>query len=381
MKSDVVIILGGSPLQRDLIEAARKSYYVILLDGNANCAMRKIPHEFVHLDFSDANKVLQFAMDRNPKHIITMASEIGNFVAAVVSKKLGLYYNSVSSVNASLDKVEMKNRFSRSGINTAKYFAQITPDDLEQIPKDVRYPMIVKPAQSSAGRGVKLVKNFEELSIQVSVAKQISKNGFALVEEFIEGEQYSVETVSTNGEHSIIGITKEFFSPAPFFMEVQHYFPAKLPTEIEKKIHEIAIQVLDVFKIEVGSCHLELRLTENGNIFIIEIATRLGGWRSELANRAIGVNIAEIMLDAYGKKPINVTPKWSKFSLVKMLYSESDKLEEQDLRNDSRYTLDPIVKLAESFKNEKTSLIDSAGYYYITATNLEDVNDALRFKF
>ena len=69
MKSDVVIILGGSPLQRDLIEAARKSYYVILLDGNANCAMRRIPHEFVHLDFSDANKVLQFAMDKNPKHI------------------------------------------------------------------------------------------------------------------------------------------------------------------------------------------------------------------------------------------------------------------------------------------------------------------------
>lgn len=377
MKLDKVIILGGSPLQRDLIEAAKKKYYVIILDGSAKCALRGLADEFIHLDFSDLDKVLKFAKNKSPKHILTMANEKGNLIASIVSEKLGLYYNSVDSVMASLDKIEMKDRLLNSEIGTAKYFPLCSLDDLKNIPKDFKFPLIVKPAQSSAARGVKLVRNFNELSSQILESQKISENGFALVEEYLEGDQYSVETVSVDGKHSIIGITKEFFTSAPYFMETQHLFPADLSTEIENKIHDITIRVLDVFSVDVGSCHIELRISENGDIFIIEIATRLGGWRSELANRALGLNIAEIMLDAYGKKQLNISPTRSKYSLVKMLYSEADKIKEMKLRNETRYHLDSVVKLAEGFKREKTSLMDSSGYYYLTAETLEDIYEAL----
>ena len=377
MKSDIVIILGGGPLQRDLIEAANKSYYVIILDGNADCALKGLADEFVHLDFSDLAKVLKFAKAKNPRLILTMANEKGNLIASLVSEKLGLYYNSVDSVKASLNKIDMKDRLSCAEIGTAKYFPLREPDDLKNIPNDFQFPLIVKPAQSSAARGVKLVKNLSELSTQMIEAQKISENGFALVEEYVDGEQYSVETVSVEGKHSIIGITKEFFSAAPYFMETQHLFPAKISEKIERKIHDIVIKVLDAFFVEVGSCHIELRLSENGDIFIIEIATRLGGWRSELANRAFGLNIAEIMLEAYERKQLNTTPNWYKFCLVKMLYSEADKIKEHELRDETRYQLDPVVKFSEGFKKQKTSLMDSAGYYYLTAETLEDIHEAL----
>ena len=377
MKLDIVIILGGGPLQRDLIEAASKSFYVIILDGNANCPLKGLADEFVHLDFSNLDKVLKFAKAKNPRHILTMANEKGNLIAAIVSEKMGLYYNSVDSVMASLNKIEMKDRLSYAKIGTAKYFPLHIPDDLKNIPNNFRFPLIVKPAQSSAARGVKLVRDFNELSSQMLKSQKISENGFALVEEYVDGEQYSVETVSVFGQHHVIGITKEFFTAAPYFMETQHLFPAELSDSVESKIHEIAVKVLDAFKVEVGSCHIELRLSENGNIFIIEVATRLGGWRSELANRALGLNIAEIMLDAYEKKQLNTTPKWSKFSLVNMLYSEADKIKEEKLREEARYSLDPVVQLAEGFKKEKKSLMDSAGYYYLTAETLEDIHEAL----
>ena len=377
MKLETVIILGGGPLQRDLIEAASKSFYVIILDGNAKCALKDLADEFEHLDFSDLEKVLKFAKAKNPKHMLTMANEKGNLIAAIVSEKLGLYYNSVETVMASLNKIEMKDRLSCAEIGTAKYFPLRIPDDLKNIPNDLRFPLIVKPAQSSAARGVKLVKDFDELSCQMLKAQSISENGFALVEEYVDGEQYSVETVSLNSKHSIIGITKEFFTSAPYFMETQHLFPAELSSVVESKIHDVAIKLLDAFKVEVGSCHIELRLSESGDIFIIEVATRLGGWRSELANRALGLNVAEIMLDAYRKKQLNFVPKWYKFSLVNMLYSEADKKKEEKLRNDARYRVDPLVQLAEEFKHEKKSLMDSAGYYYLTAETLEDIREAL----
>tara|TARA_B100001093_G_scaffold516157_1_gene594266 strand:+ start:451 stop:1584 length:1134 start_codon:yes stop_codon:yes gene_type:complete len=377
MKLEVVIILGGSPLQRDLIEAANKSYYVIILDGNANCALKEIADEFEHLDFSNLDKVLKFAKTKNPKHILTTANEKGNIIAAIVSKKLGLYYNSIETVMASINKIEMKDRLSSANIGTARYFPLRISDDLKKIPNDFHFPLIVKPAQSSAGRGVKLVYNFNELSSHALKAQKVSENGFSLVEEFVEGDQYSVETVSVNGIHSIIGITKEFFSSAPYFMETQHLFPADLSSSVESKIHDIVFKVLDVFLVEVGSCHIELRLSKNGDIFIIEIATRLGGWRSELANRALGLNIAEIMLDAYGKKEINTTPNRSKFSLVKMLYAKADKTKEEKLREETKYHLDPVVHLSSGFKKEKTSVMDSAGYYYLTAETLEDIYEAL----
>jgi len=377
MKLDKVIILGGGPLQRDLIEVARKRYYVIVLDGNSNCALKGLADEFVHLDFSDLKKVLKFAKAKNPRHILTMANEKGNLIAAIVSEKLGLYYNSVDTVMASLNKIEMKDRLSYAQINTSRYFPLCVPNDLKKIPKDFQFPLIVKPAQSSAARGVKLVKDLDELSSHMLEAQKISENGFAIVEEYVDGEQFSVETISFDGKHSVIGITKEFFTPAPYFMETQHLFPAQLSNEVKSKIHDIAIKVLDAFSVEVGSCHIELRLSNNKDISIIEIATRLGGWRSELVNRALGLNMAEIMLDAYRKKQPNTTPNWFKFSLVKMLYSKADKIKENKLRDDNRYQLDPIVKLAEGFKEERTSLMDSAGYYYLTAQTLEDINEAL----
>lgn len=377
MKLEKVLILGGGPLQRDLIEAAKKFFYVIVLDGNLNCASKTISDEFMHLDFSNIEEVLKFAEEKKPKHILTMASEKGNFVAAVVSKKLGLYYNSVETVLSSLNKLEMKKRFSEAEIATAKYFPVFDLYDLKEISKNLDFPMIVKPAQSSAGRGIKLVKNFEELKKQTLLAQNISENGLAIVEEYIIGEQYSVETVSENGKHFVIGITKEFFNSVPYFTETQHLFPANLPDPQENRIKDITLKVLDAFRVQVGSCHTELRISENGDIFVIEMATRLGGWRSELAERALGINIAEIMLDAYRKKIIKIHPKWFKFSLVKMLYTKDDEIREKKLRCDSRYFIDLKVNLAESFKQDITSLMDSAGYYYLTAETLEDINEAL----
>lgn len=373
MKLEVVIILGGGPLQRDLIEAACKRFHVIILDGNAECALKNLANEFVHLDFSDVEKVLAFAKATQPRHILTMANEKGNFVAAVVSRELGLYYNSVQSVVASLNKLEMKDRLAAADLKTASYFPLHTPEDWRKLPNAFRFPLVVKPAQSSAARGVKLVNDMHELAAQIPKCLAVSENGSALVEEYVRGEQYSVETISMLGKHRIIGITKEFFTPAPYFMETAHLFPADLTSVVESKVNELALQVLDAFDVEVGACHIELRISDDGTISIIEVATRLGGWRSELANRALGVNIAEIMLDSYGKKQGDIASKWSKFSMVHMLYSDVDKVKESKLRSDGRYCVDSTVELAGDFKRKKTSLMDSAGYYYLTADTLEDI--------
>lgn len=372
-----IFILGGSPLQEMLIKAAKKNHHVILIDGNKNCQLKNLADEFYHLDFSDSEKLYQLAVKKQPQLILTIASEHGNLSAAIVSHKLGIKYNEVDTVYSTISKVKMKQLLTNASIPTAKYTVAEKDQEIIKLWENANYPLIVKPSYSSAARGVKLVNSPDELIQAVKQAKAISKDGHALVEEYINGKQYSVETISHKGEHHLLGITKEFFSEPPFFAETQHLFPANIEEELKQKINQLVIKVLEAFKVKFGACHLELRVGSENKISIIEIASRAGGWRSELIKYASGINYADLIINSHQNKKLEIDKPERKYSLVKMLFSDQDLKTEENLRNNPKYQLTPITWLKPTISNKQESLMDSSGYYYITASNLEDALNAL----
>lgn len=377
MKKKTLFLLGGSPLQIDLLKKAKERYHVIVIDGNANCALRRESDEFVHLDFSDTERLHDLALVKKPSLILTMANEPGNLSAAIVSAKLGLTYNPVEVVYATINKIKMKQFLIDSHIPTARHIP-IMGDVRNIEPRDgLNFPLVVKPSQSSAGRGVKLVNSIQDLETSIAEAKEISKDGCALIEEFILGDQYSVETISCEGQHNILGITREYFSPPPFFAETQQIFPADLDSTKEALIKECVFNTLTAFGIQHGACHIELRLTPDNESYVIEIASRIGGWRSELIRKAKGIEYSDLLLQSHENTQIVIEQKKNKYCLVKMIFNQSDVEREQMLRKNQTYSVSPVTWLKDSIGQAQSSLMDSAGYYFVEADNLKDAVNAL----
>lgn len=374
---DKIFLLGGSPLQIELLKAAKDRYHVVVIDGNASCALRKEADEFVHLDFSNTDELYKLALIKRPALILTMASEPGNLSAAIVSAQLGLKYNPVDIVYATINKIPMKAKLNYSQIPTAPHVVILKEhEDYDRL-HELGFPLVVKPSQSSAGRGVRLINFIQEIEAAIAEAKRASRDGCALVEKFIPGDQYSVETISCNGVHNVIGITREYFGAPPYFAETQQLYPAEIEADKAREIKHIVLKTLDAFEIRYGACHVELRVCPEGKIYIVEIASRIGGWRSELIRKASGIDYADLLLQAYEKDSLKIEAKENKYCLVKMIYSQEDLYREQVLRNSEKYVVSPITWLKDSVRQSQNSLMDSAGYYFVESKSIEDSLNAL----
>jgi len=203
------IVLGGGVLQFDFIISARKfGYKIILCDSDSSCFCRALSDEFVNISTADKEAVLELAKNRNPSIVHSIASEVANVTACYVSERLGLRSNSYDTARATTEKDLMKKNFVRSGIPTSKVYGVISEHE-DTLKLDVSYPNIVKPADNSAGRGVMKVNNSSQLEPAIRRAFSFSRKKLVIIEEYIAGRQYSVETLSYEGRHQAVAITEE----------------------------------------------------------------------------------------------------------------------------------------------------------------------------
>jgi len=64
---------------------------------------------------------------------------------------------------------------------------------------------------------------------------------------------------------------------APFFVELEHHQPSSLSSDIQERVKDIVLKALDALHIVYGASHSELKITEEGDIRVIEIGARMGG--------------------------------------------------------------------------------------------------------
>ena len=98
-----------------------------------------------------------------------------------------------------------------------------------------------------------------------------------IIEEFIDGREVSVETISWEGKHYVLQITDKVTTGAPYFVELEHHQPTSLSTEIKKNIHSVVLKALTALNIKYGASHSELMITDSGDIKVVEIGARMGG--------------------------------------------------------------------------------------------------------
>jgi biotin carboxylase len=189
---------------------------------------------------------------------------------------MGLIGNSIYSARISTNKFLMRESFKKAGLNCPQYFLIKPKSNLSAIGKKIRYPSIVKPVDRSGSAGVSKVNSEQEFLFSARVAIENSLVKEAIVEEFIEGVEVSVEMISFKGVHYELAITDKETSGPPHFVELAHHQPSNLPADLQKEIFKETRKGLNALNIEFGASHSEFIVSSKG-VFVTEIGARMGG--------------------------------------------------------------------------------------------------------
>jgi len=295
---DRILVFGVGDLQKSIIERCKlKNLFVVGIDPHAEATCRDLVDAFEIVGGQDFDKTIEVAEHYQVKGVITAATDKPLVMMARVAEKLQLPFFSVETAEWSTDKLLMKQKFQEAGIPCANGFLVHSVGELSDMKVD--YPVIVKPRDNSGSRGVIYCNNFVEVECAVQEALQYTHKGNVLVEEFIDGREYSIESLHYAGTTHVIQYTEKITTPLPYNVELGHIQPADLTISEKEEINSIISRISECMGFVNCASHTELKINTKG-IYVIETSPRLGGdfITSHLVPLSTGVNMEDQLINS-----------------------------------------------------------------------------------
>ncbi|WP_175304845.1 ATP-grasp domain-containing protein [Phaeobacter sp. S60] len=224
----------------------------------------------------DSSVALAEALHRKtPFDAVFSFAEYGFLTAAHIAEALDLPSNcQVATVQLTRNKLRMREALRACGIGDVPFARIGTAEEIATFA--ARHgDCVIKPAEGGGSEGVYFVDATTDISTALSHALQVGREEL-MAEAFIPGAEYSVETMSVEGEHRILTITEKSTSGAPYFIESGHVQPAALSDEDAACIGERVRILLDAVGYRTGPAHTEVKVSD-GEVYVIETQTRNGG--------------------------------------------------------------------------------------------------------
>ena len=301
MDKKSVLIFGVGELQRSIIQRAKlKGLFTIGIDPCLDAVCKDEVDAFEVVGGQDFEGTCSIVEKYGVNAIVTAATDKPLVMMARVAEKYDFPFFSVETAQWSTDKYQMKQRFLEGGVPCARGRLISKVEDAG----DLYYPLIVKPRDNSGSRGVKLCCSREELQESLKEALQYSHLDTVLVEEYIEGQEYSIEGLHYEGKSEVIQFTEKTTTEFPYNVELAHKQPANLNEAQKEAIRELVAKIATCMNFENCPSHTELKINERG-IFIIETSPRMGGdyITSTLVPLSTGINMEDQLLNiALGEK-------------------------------------------------------------------------------
>lgn len=376
MKMKKIVIIGANDFQRPLIQKAKAMGYITHVFAWREGATGACDADyFYEISITEKDKILEIAKSIQPDAVATIGSDLANITVQYLSEKLGLPGNSRECIIKSTNKYAMRSAFQKAGI-PVPWFRLVSEG--EKVSPE-HFPVIVKPTDRSGSRAITKVEREEDLAEAIENAVYQSFEKKAIVEEYIQGAEYSVETISCRGIHTCLAITKKFTTGSPHYIEIGHLQPAPLTEETEKRVKSMVFRALDALGVMWGAGHSELRIDRDGQIRIIEIGSRMGGdcIGSDLVPLSTGYDFVGMVVDtAAGKTPV-LTEKKKHVSAVRFIMNENDRLLLEEIRkNHSCHLKKEVLEEKRDYKK----IVDSGtrpGFFIVQTDTMEEMETLL----
>lgn len=317
-----IMILGASILQLPAIVQAKKmGLDVVVADMNPDAIGFKednIQKEIIST--TDVYSILSAAKKHRIDGIMTLASDMPMRTVAVVAKEMQLVGISEKTAILATNKFEMRKALKKANVPVPLFYKISNENELTKTIGFFTHKFIMKPADNSGSRGVFLVDNIGDAKKAYNYSKKYSRNGDVIAEEYMEGPEVSVETLSIDGTCHVIQITDKLTTGAPHFVEMGHSQPCRLSDNLKKEITDVAIAANKAIGIENGPSHTEIIVTKDGPK-IVEIGARLGGdcITTHLVPYSTGVNMVEACIKIALGIGVNIKKEFNKGAAIRYI--------------------------------------------------------------
>ena len=366
MKKEKIAIIGASSFQNPLIEKAKEyGYETHVFAWECGDIGEKTADYFYPISITDKEKILEECKKIKPVAVCSIASDLAVITVNYVTNKLGLVGNDPKYSSICTNKFKMREAFKKNNIKVPNYI--LVSEDLNYDISDLKFPVIVKPTDRSGSRGVTKIENKEDIENAIKYAIQYSFEKKVIIEEYIEGNEYSCECISSKGKHYFLTITKKYTTGAPHFIETGHMQPSLLSDDMISKVKEEVFKGLDALKVENGASHSEFKIDDEGNIRIIEIGARMGGdcIGSDLVKISTGYDYLDLLLKVSLGKDIELKKENDpKIAVIKFIFSKKDYLNFEKIKKEHKDYIYFISEMSDFNHN----IVDSStrfGYYIL----------------
>lgn len=313
-----LLVVGASILQLPaILKAKEKGYFVATADRDPNAV--GIPHadKFFQVSTIDVGGIYQTALDLGVDGIMTLATDMPMRAIAHATTKLGLPGISPETAETATDKGKMIKAFKSSGVAAPWFYVLQDQHDLDEVLDQISYPFIMKPVDNSGSRGVILVTEKSMLRDAYVYSRTQSRNGQVIIEEYLQGKEVSVETITFKGQTHVLAITDKITTGPPHFVELGHSQPSQLPVVQKEQIAELAKRAVDAVGIDIGPAHVEIMHTPDGPK-MIELGARLGGdcITSHLVPLSTGIDMVGATIDCFTGYPPDIDQTIEKGSAI-----------------------------------------------------------------
>ncbi|MCL2568637.1 MAG: ATP-grasp domain-containing protein [Oscillospiraceae bacterium] len=310
MKTIIFIGANKSGSSFEAIKAsAELHYYTVLLTDRKSFFDKRMDFPHVHsmrMCNLESIKDIKSAIARIDSDRFTI-SAIVSFVdphchtAALLSREFGLKPFTEQTISIMLDKSK-----SRDALRGTPYSPSYHVIDGTTPPADpkLELPFVLKAPISSASKDVHAAATTKEYQTAFADLRKRYPDGPILVEKYLTGPQYLVETLTIDGEVHIAAVVRQEILFSGRFIVTGYQIIPETDSEFYKHLKQSAEAIILAHGMQNGPCHLELRRLKN-DWKLIEANPRISGGAMNLfIETAYGINLTkETLKAAIGQKP------------------------------------------------------------------------------
>ncbi len=372
-----ILVLAAGLLQIPVIKKAKEmGIYVIAADDDPDApGMALADKAIVPGGLVNEEKMLAIAKAEQVDGVIHPCSEVAMNVMGRINDELHLSGISKEMAIRATNKHLMREAFEKYGAPSPKSFLTKDEEDAWSIfCEQFTTNAILKPSRNSGSRGIaKVEKNITKDAFIDLYRRALdeSRDHSVLIEQFVEGPEFSVEVIVWQGVPYVLAVTDKKTTEAPYFVELGHNQPSVFPIDIQQKLKDGAIAGIKALGLSNCAAHCELKV-QDGEVYLMEIGARMGGdfISTELTHLSTGIDmVAATICVVLGVEP-DLQPKETKHGVCIRYFTPKPgklvALEGKDALNDTHvYDAEIYHELGDMIPEVKSSL-DRSGHIIVT---------------
>lgn len=304
-----ILIIGAGPLQKPAIDKAKeRGLEVVAVDQDPHSVGFQNADVCVPISTTDIPAVIMAAQEHRVDGVMTLCTDMPIRTVAAVAEACGLIGLDRETSMRVTDKAVMRQCLLENGLPGPRFYRVDSRQAYDTACASLGGSFVVKPTDNSGSRGVFLVQDsadHEQRNKAFVHSNRHARTGAIIVEEYMEGEEVSVETLSIDGNVHVLQITDKVTTGAPFFVEMGHSQPTRLSSTKANSIARVAKLAVKALGIRNGPSHTEIMMTADGPK-IVEIGARLGGdcITTHLVPLSTGIDMVQCCIQiALGEEP------------------------------------------------------------------------------